>query len=118
MELLLGDRQGRQVIMPVMVPLPPDERSVHRCHSGVNPNTAIAAMELHDGEIRVCRNDGREAERQDADRESKSLHAILDCWAFCGLAQLLEAAWPVLEERELFDARSLQIRFPDLVTTS
>ena len=52
-----------------------DERSIRRRHSGVTPNAAIAAIELYDGEVRrMCRSGGREAERQHADCESKSLH--------------------------------------------
>ena len=73
-QLVLGDPPGRQAVIPIVAPLPPDERSIRRRHSGVTPNAAIAAIELYDGEVRMCRSGGREAERQHADCESKSLH--------------------------------------------
>src|SRR5258708_6540533 len=73
-QLVMGDPQGRQAIIPMMVPMPPKESSVRRRHSGVIPNAAIAAVKLHDGVVRMRRSGSREAERQHTDSESKSLH--------------------------------------------
>ena len=54
--------------------MPPEKMSIRRRDSRVGPNAAITAVELHDGEVRVCRSGSREAERQHTDCESESLH--------------------------------------------
>jgi hypothetical protein len=59
----------------VVPPHKPDERSVRRRHDGVSPNTAISAVELHDGEVRVCWSGSREAERQRANCKEEFLHS-------------------------------------------
>ena len=70
-QFVLGDGQGRQAVVAVVTPHKPDERSVRRCHDGVIPNAAIAAVELHDSEVCVCRSGSSEAERQHADCEEQ-----------------------------------------------
>jgi hypothetical protein len=74
-QFVLGDGQVRQAVVAVVTPYKPDERSVWRRHSGVVPNAAIAAVELYDGEVCVCRSGSREAERQRADCEEEFLHS-------------------------------------------
>ena len=61
MQLVLGDAQSREPIIPVVVPVPPKEVTIRRRYSGVVPNTAIAGLELHDGVIRMRRSGGRKA---------------------------------------------------------
>ena len=63
-QFVLGDGQGRQVIVAVVTPYKPDERSVWRRHDRVSPNAAISAVELHDGVVRMRRSGGHETERQ------------------------------------------------------
>ena len=52
-QLVLSDWQGRQVVVAVVPPYKPDERSIWRRHDSVSPNAAVSAVELHDGEVRV-----------------------------------------------------------------
>jgi len=74
-QLVLSDRQGRQVVVAVVAPQKPDERSVRRRYSGVVPNAAVPAIELHDGEVCVCWSGSREAKHQYADCEEEFLHS-------------------------------------------
>ena len=69
-QLVLGDADGRQPVIPVVMPAPPQEVAIRRRYGGVIPNAAIAVLKLHDGVVRVCRSRGHEAERQHADSES------------------------------------------------
>ena len=69
-QFVLGDADGRQPVIPVVMPTPPQEVAIRRRHSGVIPNAAVAAPEFHDGEVRVCRSRGYEAQRQHADSKS------------------------------------------------
>src|ERR1700722_1697269 len=74
-QLVLGDAPGRQAVVPMRTPMPPEKMSIRRRDSRVSPDTAIAVVELHDSEVRVCRSGSREAERQHTNCESESLHS-------------------------------------------
>ena len=69
-QLVMGDAESRQPVIPVVMPTPPQELAIRRRHSGVILNAAVAAPELHDGEVRVCRSRGHKAQRQHADSKS------------------------------------------------
>ena len=52
-QLVMGDAQRRQPVIPVVMPTPPQEVAIRRRHGGVIPNAAVAALKLHDGVVRV-----------------------------------------------------------------
>jgi hypothetical protein len=69
-QLVLGNAERRQTVIPMMVPFPPQEVAIRRSHSGVVPDPAIAGPKLDDGVVRVCRSRCREGQRQRANGES------------------------------------------------
>lgn len=69
-QLVMGDAESRQPVIPVVMPTPPQEVAIRRRHGGVIPNAAVAALKLHDGVVRVCRSRGHEAQGQHAHSES------------------------------------------------
>jgi len=73
-ELMLGDARGRQPVIPVRTPAPPEEPSIGRRNGRITPNAAIAAAEFHDSVVGMRWGGGRKAKRQDADCESKFFH--------------------------------------------
>jgi hypothetical protein len=74
-QLVLGDAPSRQAVIPMRAPTPPEEVSVRGRDSGVSPDSAVAAVELHNGEVCACRHGSREAERQYANCENKLFHS-------------------------------------------
>jgi hypothetical protein len=74
-QLMLGDAPSRQAVIPMRAPMPPEKVSVRGRHSGVSPNSAVAAVELHNGEVCASRHCSREAERQHANCENELSHS-------------------------------------------
>ena len=62
------------MVVTVVSPHKPNERPVWRRHDRVSPNTAISAVEFHDGVVRVSWGSSREAERQRAKCKEDFLH--------------------------------------------
>ena len=50
-QLVMGDAESRQPVIPVVMPTPPQEVAIRRRHSRVIPNAAVAALKLHDGVV-------------------------------------------------------------------
>jgi len=73
-QLVLGNAPSRQAVIPMRTPMPPEEASVRGRNSGITPDSAIPAVELHNGEVCACRHRSREAERQYANCENKLFH--------------------------------------------
>ena len=76
-QLVLGNRPGRQAVVPMVVMMPPEKLSVRRHRYRIVPySTPAAAGKLHYGVVGARRCCGGEAERQYANCESKSLHFV------------------------------------------
>src|SRR5262249_34249304 len=91
----VGRFPGVEAVGPMLADLPPRESAVPRLVGSIDPNLAIAVVEFGHGIIGARRRRGGKAERQYADRKSKTLHCQLPVVPF---RELSDSTSPILRQ--------------------